>query len=411
VPGRQTDAEEFMLTMRMRAASLILAIALSAAPLPVAAQDMLSEDIAIQRALAREGIAARDAADRAASAAEIDGIGSLENPELELSRESAGGESEWQLGVVQPIDLNGRRSALRKAARADAQAVDAEIERRRQQLVAEVRRAYVQCAATSAELDIWMRYVGQLGEAERVSSARAEAGDTAVYDVRRVRVELRSAEAQQARAQGERSAGCASLAGLTGIENPLVELAAMTRLTSTSEAGERADLLAQDRRILAASQRVSAAERARLPQIAVGAGIKRVDNAAGSAYGPVLSLGVTLPIWNGGGAAVRREEARRAALEAELLISRRLIAAEQAAAAARTSAAREAAVTAARARGDAQRLGTIAETAYRAGEIGVVELLDAYEAARDADLSVIALALDAAKAAVDYDLATGRRYQ
>jgi outer membrane protein, heavy metal efflux system len=397
--------------IRMRDASLALAIALCALPLSLAAQERLGEDIAIQRALAREGISARDEADRAASAAEIDVIGPLDNPSVELSRESVGGESEWQLGVVQPIDLNGRRGALREAARAEAQAVEAEIERRRQVLAAEVRRAFLQCAAATADLDIWQRYVSQLGEAQRVSSARADAGDTAVYDVRRVRVEQRSAEAQLARARGESAAGCASLAVLTGIANPQVELAAITRLTNALELGERSDLLAQEQRILAASQRVSAAERARLPQIAVGAGIKRVDDGVDTAYGPVVSLGVTLPIWNGGGAAVRREEARRAALAAELLISRRRVEAEQAASAARASAAREAAVTAARARGDADRLGTIAETAYRAGEIGVVELLDAYEAARDADLSVIALALDAAQAAVDHDLATGRTYE
>ena len=36
--------------------------------------------------------------------------------------------------------------------------------------------------------------------------------------------------------------------------------------------------------------------------------------------------------------------------------------------------------------------------------------IDAYEAAREADLSVIALATDAALAAVEYDLAIGRTY-
>jgi cobalt-zinc-cadmium efflux system outer membrane protein len=395
----------------MRSASLTLYLAMCAAPLTVAAQETLGEDTAIQRALAREGIAARDEADRMASAAEIEVIGPLDNPDVELSRESGGGESEWQLRVVQPIDLSGGRGALRAAARAEARAVETDIERRRQLLVADVRAAYVQCAASSAQLEIRERYVSELGEAERVSSARAEAGDTAVYDVRRVRVEQHSAEAQLAKARGERAAACALLAGLTGVEDPQVELESLTRLTSAVETSERADLLAQEQRILAASQRVSGAERARLPQIAVGAGIKRVDDGMDTAYGPVVSLGVTLPIWNGGGAAVRREQARRAALEAELLISRRRVAAEQAAVAAHLSAARDAAVTAARARGDAERLGTIAETAYRAGEIGVVELLDAYQAARDADLSVITLALDAAQAAVDYDLATGRTYQ
>ena len=107
---------------------------------------------------------------------------------------------------------------------------------------------------------------------------------------------------------------------------------------------------------------------------------------------------------------MRREDAMRTSLEAELAIARRRIAAEQSAASARLSSSQAAAVAAISARDDAGRLGTIANTAYQSGEIGVVELLDAYEAARDADLSVIAFALNAALAAIDYDLTTGRSY-
>lgn len=395
---------------RVRNAPLILAIGLSAMPCAASAQQALDETTAIEQALAREGIAARDEADRAASAAEVDVIGPRENPDVELSREAAGGEREYHLGIAQLIDLNGRRGSLRDAARADLAAVDADILRRRQLLVAEVRRAFVSCAAASAERDIWQRYVGELAEAERVSSARAEAGDTAVYDVRRVRVEQRAAEAQLARAIGEVTARCASLASLTGTTEPQVDLAAITELSNGTTPGERPDLLASERRLDAADYRIRVAQQSRLPQLVVGAGVLRRDDGIDTAYGPTVSVGMAVPLWTGGSAGVRREEARRAALKSELLIARRRIEAEQAAAGARVSAAQEAAVTASQAREDAARLGTIAEIAYQAGEIGVVELLDAYEAARDADLSVIALALDAATAAVDYDLATGRTF-
>lgn len=396
--------------LRMRAASVSSIIALSLTAMPSFAQETIDEGVAIQRALAREGVAARDDAERSAAEAEVGVIGPLENPSAEVSYEGGGGESEWQLGIVQPIDLNGQRGALRDAARAEAAAVDADVNRRRQLLVAEVRSAFVECAAGSAELDIWQRYADELAEAERVSSARAEAGDTAVYDVRRVRVEQRSADAQLAVARGEKAAQCAALAALTGINAPQVELEALTRLTSASTPAERPDIRAREQRIIAAEQRVSAARRSRLPQIVVGAGVRRIDDGIDTAYGPALSLGITLPIWNGGGAAVRRDEARQAVLESDLLIARRQAEAELASAAARRSATREAAVMSARAREDAGRLGTIADTAYQSGEIGVVELLDAYEAARDADLSVIAFALEAALAAIEYDLTTGRNY-
>lgn len=394
----------------MRLASISSVIALSVLPPAAAGQAPLDETVAIERALAREGIAARDTADRAAAAAETEMIGPLDNPSAEVAYESGGGETEWQLGIVQPIDFSGQRGALREAARAEAAAVDAEIDRRRQQLAAEVRAAYVTCAAASAELDVWQRYSGELAEAERVSSARAEAGDTAVYDVRRVRVEQSQAGAQLASARGEKAAQCAALAALTGIAEPQVELAALTRLTIAPTPGERPDLIAQEQRVVAASQRVTAARRARMPQIAIGAGIRRVDDVLGTAYGPALSLGVSLPIWNGGGAAVRREQAREAALQNELLIARREAEAQVQSATLRRTATREAAVTAASARDDAGRLGVTADTAYQAGEIGVVELLDAYEAAREADLSVVAFALEAALAAIAYDLAIGRTY-
>jgi len=397
--------------IRMRDTSLYLATILSCTlPTSLAARETVTEKQAIQLALDREGIAARDEADRAGSLAEIDIVGPRENPAVEISREAAGGENEWHIGIMQPIDLNGRRGSLVQAARADAAAVDAEITRRRQVLVAEVRSAFVGCAGVQAELNIWQRYTGELAEAERVSSARANAGDTAVYDVRRVRVEQRAAEAQSARARGEAVAECAALAALTGLSGPQVDLTAITQVSSAESPADRPDLLASERRLEAASRRVRAAEQARIPQVVVGAGVLRRDDGFNTAYGPAVSVGMKVPIWNGGSAAVRREEARQAALQSELPISQRRVKAEQESALARASSAREAAVAAAGAREDAGRLGTIAETAYQAGEIGVVELLDAYEAARDADLSVIALALDAARAAVEYDLATGRTY-
>ena len=137
----------------------------------------------------------------------------------------------------------------------------------------------------------------------------------------------------------------------------------------------------------------------------------RTSDGTGSAYGPKVSVGVTLPIFNGGGANVSLAQAEARALQAELAIARRNIEAEQQAAAVRAQAARDAAVEAARSRDDASRLGPIALTAYQSGEIGVVELLDAYGAQRDAELNVIQHARRAAEAAIAFDLATGRNTQ
>ncbi|MEL6709294.1 MAG: TolC family protein [Pseudomonadota bacterium] len=393
----------------MRLASLILSIAFCALPASVYAQTALTEEAAIQRALQQEGVAERDDADLRAASAETDIIGPLANPDFEVGYEG-GSESEWQVRVVQPIDLYGVRSARRDAARADAVAAGGDIERRRHLLVAEVRASFVRCAAGFGQLAIWERYVERLEEAERVSTERASAGDAAGYDVRRVRVQLSAARAERLRTRGERDANCALLSALTGVPDPQVPLEAITDLDTATQIRERPDLVAQQRRVDAARYRVSAARRARLPQLALGAGARRVDDGFSTDYGPVISVGISLPIWNGGGAAVRRQEAFRASLEADLAIATRQIAAEQNAARSRALSAREAATAAMQTRDDASRLGTIADTAYQSGEVSVVELLDAYEAERDADLLVISLALDAALAATQYDLAIGRTY-
>lgn len=396
--------------LRVRPATLIFALPLllCAVSVPLAAQEALTEHVAIERALLREGIGELEAASRDVAAAGVAAIAPMDNPELELSRESAGGESEWQLGVVQPVDLSGRRRALRDAARTEAAATGSDIAWARQQLIAQVQLAYVACAGAGAELAVWQTHTVHLGEAARIAGERAQHGDTAIFDLRRTRVAASSATAELGMAQGERDAGCVELAALTGVPQPMVMPSAITALSSGVLAGERSDLAAQEQRILAAGQRATAARRARLPQFALGAGIKRVTDDTGSAYGPAFSIGVSLPIFNGGGANVALAEAEERVLQAELAVARRNVEAEQQAAAIRAQAARGAAVEAARSREDAARLGTIALTAYQSGEIGVVELLDAYEAQRDAELGVITHARRAAEAAIAFDLATGR---
>jgi cobalt-zinc-cadmium efflux system outer membrane protein len=78
-----------------------------------------------------------------------------------------------------------------------------------------------------------------------------------------------------------------------------------------------------------------------------------------------------------------------------------------AAADARTRAAISAVRAAEGTRDDASRLGAIAETAYQAGEIGVTELVDAYRAAHEAELSIIELTGRANLAAIELELAQG----
>lgn len=387
----------------------------SAIGVPLSARP-ISEVEAIDAALAQGDFAALGEAERDAAQARIRAIAWLENPQATLSRESvsgsAGRETEWQAGVNQPISLSGRRGSLRAAARAEADAVAADVGRRRQQRIAEVREAYAGCAAGSEKVTIVERFVARLKEAERIVTLRTTAGDTAGYDLRRLRVEARSAEAELHISRGEFAAECAALSRLSGVADarPAVALSALLPPSPTGmiAATSRQDLVAREARLAAARAEVRAAQQARIPDIEVGVGLKRLSNEDGSAAGPTVALGVTIPIFNNGGAAISEARARQRVREAELALARREIEASIAAASARAQAARDAALEASRAVDDARRLGTIAEAAYQGGESGVVELVDAYRTARDAELNIVELLERAVRAAVTQSLTEGR---
>lgn len=394
---------------------LIPAVALIAAPL---AAQPISEVDAVNAALAQGDFAALGEAERAAAEARVRIIPRFENPEASVSRErvsgSAGRETELQVGVIQPIDISGQRASLRQAARAESQAVTAEVARRRQERIAETREAYAGCAASTEKLAIAQRFATRLKEAERIVELRTRAGDTAGYDLRRLRVEARSAEAELRLVQGEVSAECVALSRLTGIVDarPTVSLEALLPASLASAgvqaAAGRQDLLAREARVAAATAEVSAAQRARIPDLSVGVGYKRISNEDGSAGGPTVALGVRLPIFNNGGAALSEARARQRVREAELALARQEAEASIAAAAARATAASAAAQEAREAADDAARLGTIAEAAYQGGETGVIELVDAYRTARDAELNIVELTERAVRATVAQSLAEGR---
>ena len=380
-----------------------------------AGAESLTEAKAVQRALALPEFGALGVAEQDVVSARVRAITRFDNPEASISRESvsgaAGDETEWHGQVEQTFDVSGRRSSLLNAARLEVDAVRADVARRRQQRAAEVRDAYVGCAAASEKALVHRRFVARLREAERIVTLRTRAGDTAGYDLRRLRVEARSAEAQLALAAGEIAAECVALSRLTGVVDarPTTGLAQLVPASATRAAAiARQDIVAREARLAASGAEVRAAERSRIPDFRVGLGYKRLSTDEGSAGGPTVLLGAKIPLFSNNGAVIDEARARRRVREAELALARREVEAAVAAALARTNAAVAAAGEAREAAGDAARLGTIAEAAYQGGEIGVVELVDAYRTARDAELEIVDLTERAARAAVTQSLAEGR---
>lgn len=372
----------------------------------------LSEAEALARAAARPEAVAFDTATGDAAQADAQAVLRFENPELHVGRErvsgSLGTETEWTAEVTQPIGINGATGRLRAAAQAEAQAVDADIIRRKAIRLAEVRKAYAECAAASERAVILSEQDARLSEVERIIFLRERAGDAAGYDLRRVRLEARSVAAQNALADGEVRAACVTLSQLTGesdarANEPLHALLKPARAALEAGAG-RSDLDAQRYRVSAAEAQAEAARRQRLPDLTVGAGYKRISEGGLSSTGPSVSLGIKLPIFSGG-AASRATEARKRAAQAEFALSTAAIAAERDAAFARADVSYEAAKLAQGSAEDARRIADIADAAYQGGETDITDLIDGYRAGADAQIAAIDLAERALKARADHLLA------
>ena len=394
--------------------SVLVFLLLAAQPLAQAqpANARIDEAEAIARALGDPDYLTTSEAARAAASARAETIGVLDNPSVSVTRSRLSGtldeEEEWQAQIVQPIDISGRRSALRAAAKAESFAVIAETSRGLEERKAAARRAYAQCAVAEEIAGVHTTFVNELRSALRIVGERVEAGDTAAYDLRRVRVELSAAEAQAGLAIGEQAATCIALAEITGLEG--ARSAGPLRpppLSSPTDGARRLDLEATERRLEAARSMARAAARARLPELEVGIGYRRVETPFGSSDGPAVTIGATVPLFNSGGAASREAQALARLAAADAALARRAVAAETSTARARAVAATEAASAAARTAADAGRLSEIAEVAYAAGEIGVAELIDAYRAAHDAKTSTLELTERAVLAAIELDLAQG----
>ncbi|MBI4741151.1 MAG: TolC family protein [Betaproteobacteria bacterium] len=367
---------------RLPAISLALVLGLCA---PAVLADLgLNESEALRLALARPAFS--DWLRGRAGEAEADALaaGIWANPSLELARDKTGAsrETSWQL--AQPFDLSGRRGLREDAARHRVRAVESDNLTHRNELAANVRRSFhdvLRQQETLRAVGDWAaRFVGIVGVVDKL----ARAGEVAGYDRRRMVREQRSAEAKLAETRADLERSRARLTALIGREccgseagnrvvGRLPPTAPPPLPTLQARLAERPDLAALAARAEAFQADNAAAQR-NLPDVTIGIGSKRLDDSGGGgstiAEGELAGLHrqVTQLI-----AAAERYRADAVAPSADLV--------------------------------------RIAETAYRAGESTLLELLDAYKGALEAETTALALEWKAREAHIELDQLTGSHPQ
>jgi cobalt-zinc-cadmium efflux system outer membrane protein len=198
-----------------------------------------------------------------------------------------------------------------------------------------------------------------------------------------------------------RDAPLGRIAGAPAAEQPAAPFEALlARATST-----RAELRALQHSGEWADGEADVARRTRLPAPTVFGGLKRADDASGRQRGGVFGLNLSLPLFDAGGRESARWAAERTRVDAERLAVTEQIRAEVTRAS-ESLALRQRALSEDQAAAG-QELMNIAEVAYREGEVGILELLDAVRTSSRARLRSIEIRLEARLAQIALERAVG----
>ncbi|HEU4688889.1 MAG TPA: TolC family protein [Vicinamibacterales bacterium] len=334
------------------------------------------------------------------------------NPSFTYSREGAGFTEFFQ--AEQSLSLFGARSALSRAGVAATTAAEAERDLRLWLLRSDAAAAVARIVAEQERLESARAQVREVERLIEILRTREREGEGSRFDRLRAEQELRDTNQLVASATVALAEARVTISGMlppdTSLSTvvgtpiaqqpPIATQALLTRSTST-----RAELRALQQLGQRATFEADAARRSRLPSPNLFGGVKRADDVSGGETGGVFGVSVAVPLFDAGGRDAARWEAEGARLNAERMSMEQRIRSEITGAS-EMLAVRQAALSQEQA-GAAEELSQIAEVAYREGEVGILELLDAVRTAARARNRSIDLRLDARLAQIALERAVG----
>lgn len=342
------------------------------------------------------------------------------NPQVFYSHEDAADSVEEIVTLTQELNLSGSRGLRAQAADHLLSAAEQSVQRRSDLHAARIREDFYDVLLAQERIAAILQWTRQLDAAGSAVAKREAAGDVSAYDRRRVERELHNAESRVTTESALLEDAWTSLAPLVAIEPaadgawpaakgtllPVTPPPPLEELVTTLEA--RPDLRALQRQVDAAELRSSAAARGWIPRVTVGAGPKIVDNDGRNDTGFTVTAFVPIPVF-------RREQTDRIRAESEARYARGQLALRRQRALAQLRGAWRNArrlTQAARTFADktenaSAHLVRSAEAAYRGGEIGVLELLDAYRSGLDDQLRRLDLERETRHARILLDATVG----
>jgi len=339
------------------------------------------------------------------------------NPEANYSREGAGVAHFWQ--AEQPLPVSGRRGYLRKAGSAAVAAARSQSGFALWQLVSNVRAAFYDVLASQGREAAIRSNLDRLQEIARILSEREKQGEGSTYDRLRAERERAEVEAELVSARVGTVQARSRLASLLGPNTEPSGLVASGQIETAPVAPPASDLFARALAIRGdykARQKLveqflfaqRAAERLRIPEPSVIAGVKRAEVFAGMGTGPFVALSVPLPVFNKGKTEVARFRAEAERTQARCQTLEQQIFAELNGAYSALELRRGAADEYRRGfETQGQRLEQIAQTGYQEGELGILGLLDAWRVSLQSKLKLLELDTAAKQAEIELERVVG----
>lgn len=397
----------------------VLLISLAFASIEAIGAEPLTESEALKQGLSRTELA--DIANASMSEAEAGAIeaGLWQNPSLSYSRDrinSSPGTTEHTWQITQTFDISGRRELKKSAAERLMDATLSDNAARRVVLAAEIRRAFHAVLLSQERVRAVDTWAQRFGNIETTVTKLEKAGEVSGYDRRRLSREKQSAEARLATEQSELERAREKLAALLGQPGaalpPLAGALLPAELIPLDQALNRlvgrADLRSLSHRAEASDLQRQAADKGWIPDVTVGIGPKFVEEGGSHDSGNLVTMSIPLPVFDRQQSGAKRAIAQAMTARAELALARSNAEGDVRGLYKQVSHLIHAAISyrsqAVSGSGD---LTHIAESAYRAGEGGVLELLDAYRGALDAENTALDMEWKAREASIEFDSLIG----
>lgn len=410
--------------MRKGALTFGLLAALLFAPLaaPAAEPGALTEEEALRRSMNREAVVEFQSGRIGVAQADAVEAGLWPNPTVSYTREQVNGDpaetDEDFAWLTQRFDLSGRRGLRHQAAELRIGAAKNQLDAWLLDLTGETRRRFYQVLLHQQRLGAAERWTTRMRSITEIVARRKAAGDASAYDHERLKLELATARAQTRTAEAELERSRRALSALLGEQAPAAVIASGTLLPATAPLPlqellallpERADLRALEQQVQAAEREGTAAGRWWAPQVNLGGGVKTVKSQTGRSTGFLVNFSVPLPVFDR-----NQDEAVRASSEARISRAKRRLELSDAEgtlqglwmeATTVAEAAREFRRDAVAPSGSLLRT---ARKAYESGETAILQLLDAYRSAFNAETRALDLEWRARQTRISLDRAAGQ---